>query len=119
MIGVGRLSITGEHEQKDLYRRAYGEFLLEEDKMHENFQQMRELFIHLLMKNPQLSKEIQPLLQEGIKPMHMCNAVGHLLLRDPTVRQQFLCYNSLAERCELLIAEISSLLLQNNSGYDA
>jgi uncharacterized protein len=119
LIGVGRLLITGEHEQKEMYRRGYGQFLLERDDVRENFQQMKELFIQLLMKKPALSKEIQPLLEEGIKPMHMCNAVGHLLLRQPAIRQEFLCANTLEERCTLIIAEITEILLHNNFGYDA
>ena len=109
----------GEHRQQDLYRRAYGELLSEPEEETERFEEMKELFIQLLMSSPQLSKELQPLLADGIKPLHMVNAVGHLLLQDPNIRNEFLCSNELSARCELLISEITSLLLQKGGGFEA
>ena len=119
LIGVGRLLILGEHRQQELYRRAYGELLNEPEEETVRFEEMKELFIQLLMSSPQLSKELQPLLGDGIKPLHMVNAIGHILLQDPNVRNEFLCSNEISARCELLIAEITSLLLQKGGGFEA
>ena len=119
LVGVGRLLILGEHEQQDLYRRAYGELLLEPEDETEKFGEMRELFVQLLMTNSELSDNLQPLLEEGIRPVHMCNALGNILLQESERRQQFLCSETLGQRCEMVISEIVELLLHSEDGFDA
>ena len=119
LIGVGRLLILGEHEQRDLYRRAYGELILEPEDDTEMFGEMRDLFVQLLLVNSELSDNLQPLLEEDIQPIHMCNALGNILLQESEKRQQFLCSETLKQRCEMVISEIMELLLHSEDGFDA
>ena len=118
LIGVGRLLILGEHEHRDLYRRAYGELILEPEDDTEMFGEMRDLFVQLLMVNSELSDNLQPLLEEDIQPIHMCNALGNILLQESEKRQQFLCSETLKQRCEMVISEIMELLLHSEDGFD-
>ena len=119
LMGVGRILILGEHEQLDPYRRAYGELLLEPEEDTDRYTIMRELFVQLLIKNPALSKNLRALLDEEIQPTHMCNALANIVIQDPDLRQQFLCAETLSERCELVILELTKLLLDNSEGFDS
>jgi uncharacterized protein len=120
LIGVGRIQIFGEHQSQNLYRRVYGELMAEPQQgACVQFPEMKQLFIQLLMIHPKLSKDLQILLEEDIPPLHLINTVGHILIKSPEIRQKFLSSNQLSERCEYIISEITTLLIQTDVAFDA
>ena len=119
LIGVGRIQITREHEQRKLYRRVEGEFMDEANGECSQFTEMKQLFVQLLMSRPQMNKDLHILLEEDIPMLHMINAVGHILIQDPKIRHQFLASSLLSERCDLIISQITTLLLETEVCFDA